>query len=95
MLRPNGDSGKVRKSDFVSLPYRPIGSTKTWGSTGYVFAVFDGGSGHTYSGWKKQSGFKDLFRRRAVSALAVLGAFFGFYKVCDQTSARNITSVNC
>lgn len=95
MLRPNGNSGKIREGNFVSLPHRSIRSTKARRSKGYVFAMSAGCSGRANASRQEQSGLETLRCRCANCALAVLGALSGFNQVCNKAPARNITSVNC
>jgi len=92
VLRPNGNSGKIRDSDRVSLPYRSIDAQKTWRSTRDVFALHDGRSRFTHPGRQKQSGFKNLCSRCRASSSAVLDAISCEESMHDSPPAPNITS---
>lgn len=91
MLRPNGGFGKVREGYLVSIPNRPIHAQKAWRSKGDVFAVLDGCARLTHSSRQKQSGFKNLRRRRWACSLAVLDAVSCDKSVHDLPSTPNST----
>ena len=89
MLRSNGNSGKVRDFDRVSLPYCSVDASQAWGCTRDVFAVPSRCARPSVSGWKKQSDFKDLYRRRWSSSVAVLDALSAFHQSNDYSPTPN------
>ena len=95
MLRPNGDCGKVRKGNSLSLPNRPIYAQKTRGSKRNVFKLSFGFARLVFSGRQKHSGQQDLHRRRRISATAVLDAFSSFNQVHDTAPTSDSASIGC
>ena len=89
MLRPNGNSGKVRESDFVSLPYCPVDAEETWSGTRYVSSGIARAARPILSSRQIKSGFKDLHGRCGFSATAVLDAFPSFSQVYDISPTPN------
>lgn len=95
MLRPNGDTRKIRKSNFVFVSHCTINSEKAWHSKRLIFAMLARHTKYFFPSGQKQSSIKTIFGRRATSKSAILGAFPGFYSVYNIASATNITSVDC
>jgi RNA-directed DNA polymerase len=94
VLRPNGDCGEIRESHFVSVSHRPVHAEKTRGGSGDVPRVFTGSARPILSGRQKQSSFKNLRRRRRISATAVLDAFSSFDSLHDISPTSNRSSFN-
>ena len=92
MFRPNGNSGKVRASHRLSVPHCPVDAAQAWDGERNVFTVPVGYSRSVVSGWKKQSGVKDLCRRRWTGASAVLVALPAFDSCNDYPPTPNSTS---
>ena len=95
MLRPNGHRGEVRTSNCVFVPNRPVHATKAWYGKGDVSQGFVGSARPIFSGRQVQSGFKDLHRRRRVSATAVLDAFSRFNPMHDSAPTSNSANIGC
>ena len=95
MLRPNGDSGKIRKGNFVLLSHRSVDAKKTRCCKGYVLGVSARSTRPILPSGQVQSDFKDLRSRRRVSAATVLDAFSQNHSVYDSPSSSNGTSANC
>ena len=89
MLRSDGDSGKVRESHLLSLPYRSVCAEKTRGRKGYVLAMSVKSTGHDVPSREKQSGIKDLRRGCRFSAFTVLDALSCVDSMHDRTPTTN------
>ena len=92
MLRPNGNSGKIRDCDRVSLPHRSVDAKKAWRGTRNVFALHDGCSRFTHSSRQKQSSLKNLCSRCGSVSSAVLDAVSCEESMHDNSPTPNITS---
>lgn len=89
MLRPNGNSGEVRASHCLSLPYCSVDAAQAWDCKGNVFAMHSRYTRPTVSGRQKQSNIKDLYRRCWPSSVAVLDAISAFYKSNNNSPTTN------
>ena len=92
MLRPNGNSGKIRDCDRVSLPHCSVDAQKAWRGTRDVFALHDGCSRLTHSSRQKQSSLKNLCSRCGSGSSAVLDAVSCEESMHDNSPTPNITS---
>jgi len=95
MLRPNGNRGKVREGNLVSLPNCPVNAKKAWRSAGDVPCLSAWSARPIFSSRQVQSSFKDLHRRRRISAIAVLDAFPSFNQVHDSASTSDSANTGC
>lgn len=89
MLRPNGNCRKVRKGNCLPVPNCTVNSSETRSCKGYVSKLLTWNTGFSVSGWKVQSGFKNLCRGRANSKSAVLDAIPAFDSLFNTTSTSN------
>lgn len=94
MFRPNGNSGKVRASDRLSLPYCSVDAAQARSRKRDVFALPVRNPRPAISGWKKQSDFKNLYRRRWAGSRAILVALSAFNSCNDRSPAPNSTSAD-
>lgn len=89
MLRPNGNCGKVRESNLVSVPYCSVYSTQAQYSQRHVPPMPAWNSRRIVSGWQVKSSIKDLHRRCRTSASEVLVAIPALYSGAYITSTSN------
>ena len=95
MLRSNGNSGKIRESDLVSIPYCSIPPAEARSGSGHVPRLSHGCPGVVIPSREKQSDHENIFRRCCPCTSAVLVALSAFYQRSFSPPAANSTSSDC